>query len=125
MEIRKSHITGRPLPIEADLRFNEAHFASTYPIRGMKSCHVEGEISKHEGVIEAELSIEGVAILEDSYTAELFTQKLKAEGNYAILEDEDGHQEWYDLQGRRLEAPQKGVNILRTEDGKTRKVVVR
>ena len=45
--------------------------------------------------------------------------------NALILEDEDGHQEWYDLQGRRLEAPQKGVNILRTEDGKTRKVVVR
>ena len=45
--------------------------------------------------------------------------------NALILEDEDGHQEWYDLQGRRIEAPQKGVNILRTEDGKTRKVVVR
>jgi len=45
--------------------------------------------------------------------------------NALILEDEDGHQEWYDMQGRRLEAPQKGVNILRTEDGKTRKVVVR
>lgn len=45
--------------------------------------------------------------------------------NALILEDEDGHQEWYDLQGRRLEAPQKGVNILRTEDGKSRKVVVR
>jgi hypothetical protein len=45
--------------------------------------------------------------------------------NALILEDEDGHQEWYDMQGRRLEAPQKGVNILRTEDGKTRKVIVR
>ena len=45
--------------------------------------------------------------------------------NAVILEDEDGHQEWYDLQGRRIEAPQKGVNILRTEDGKTKKVVVR
>ena len=45
--------------------------------------------------------------------------------NAIILEDEDGHQEWYDMQGRRLEAPQKGVNILRTEDGKTRKVIIR
>ena len=45
--------------------------------------------------------------------------------NTIILEDLDGHQEWYDMQGRRIEKPQKGVNILRTEDGKTRKVVVR
>ena len=42
-----------------------------------------------------------------------------------ILEDEDGHQEWYDLKGRRIEKPQKGVNILRTKDGKTKKVVIR
>lgn len=45
--------------------------------------------------------------------------------NAVILEDEYGHQEWYDLQGRRMEAPQKGINILRSEDGKTKKVIVR
>lgn len=40
-----------------------------------------------------------------------------------ILEDENGQQEWFDLNGHRIEAPQKGVNILRTEDGKTKKVI--
>ena len=40
-----------------------------------------------------------------------------------ILEEEDGSRAWYDLQGRRLDGPQKGVNILRTRDGKTKKVV--
>ena len=40
-----------------------------------------------------------------------------------ILEDEDGQQTWYDLNGHQIEAPQKGVNILRTKDGKTKKVV--
>ena len=40
-----------------------------------------------------------------------------------ILEEEDGSRAWYDLQGHRLDGPQKGLNILRTEDGKTRKVV--
>ena len=39
-----------------------------------------------------------------------------------ILEEEDGSRAWYDLQGRRLDGPQKGVNILRTKDGKTKKV---
>lgn len=40
-----------------------------------------------------------------------------------ILEEEDGSRAWYDLLGRRLDGPQKGVNILRTKDGKTKKVV--
>lgn len=31
----------------------------------------------------------------------------------------------YDLQGRRLEAPQKGVNIIKFPDGKTRQVVIK
>ena len=42
-----------------------------------------------------------------------------------ILEDEAGEQIWYDLNGRRIDKPQKGVNILRTSTGKTRKVVIR
>lgn len=42
-----------------------------------------------------------------------------------ILEDEEGRREWFDLNGRRIDAPQKGVNILRTEDGRTRKVIIR
>lgn len=42
-----------------------------------------------------------------------------------ILEDEDGEQTWYDLNGRRIDGPQRGVNILRTKSGQTRKVVIR
>ena len=45
--------------------------------------------------------------------------------NGIILEDGDGEQMWYDLNGRRIDHPQKGVNILRTSTGKTRKVVIR
>lgn len=39
--------------------------------------------------------------------------------------DLDGTEQWYDLNGRRLDAPQKGITIIRTKDGKTRKVVTR
>ena len=42
-----------------------------------------------------------------------------------ILEDEDGVQAWYDLNGRLIDQPQRGVNILRTKSGQTRKVVIR
>ena len=45
--------------------------------------------------------------------------------NGIILEDEAGEQRWYDLNGRRIDKPQKGVNILRTASGKTRKVVIK
>ena len=45
--------------------------------------------------------------------------------NGIILEDEDGVQAWYDLNGRRIDGPQRGVNILRTKSGQTRKVVIR
>ena len=40
-----------------------------------------------------------------------------------ILEDENGNQAWYDFNGRRIETPQKGVNILRMDNGKTKKVI--
>lgn len=37
--------------------------------------------------------------------------------------DIDGTEEWYDLQGRRLSAPQKGINIVKGSDGKVRKIM--
>ncbi len=37
--------------------------------------------------------------------------------------DTNGTEEWYDLQGRRLSAPQKGINIVKGRDGKVRKVM--
>lgn len=45
--------------------------------------------------------------------------------NSIILEDEDGVQAWYDLNGRRIDQPQRGVNILRTKSGKTKKIVIK
>ena len=30
---------------------------------------------------------------------------------------------WYDLNGRKQDAPQKGINIIRYSDGTTRKVL--
>ncbi len=38
---------------------------------------------------------------------------------------QDGIEAVYDLSGRRLDSPQKGLNILRTRSGKTRKVMQR
>ena len=41
------------------------------------------------------------------------------------IDDATTNSQWYDLGGRRLSAPQRGVNIVRTADGRTQKVVVR
>ena len=32
---------------------------------------------------------------------------------------------YYDVQGRRLSAPQRGINIIRMSDGMTRKVLIK
>ena len=36
-----------------------------------------------------------------------------------------GREEYFDLEGRRLDAPVKGINIVRRADGKTYKVLVK
>ena len=33
--------------------------------------------------------------------------------------------EWYDLSGRRLDKPTKGINIIRMSDGTTKKVLMK
>ena len=35
------------------------------------------------------------------------------------------HNEWYDLKGRRISQPKKGVNILRNSNGKSKVVVIK
>ena len=36
-----------------------------------------------------------------------------------------GEESWYDLSGRKIDKPQKGINIIRYSDGTTRKVLVK
>ena len=47
--------------------------------------------------------------------------------NGAALNDKGQmiNDKWYDLKGRRISQPKKGVNILRDSNGKTRKVVIK
>ena len=61
----------------------------------------------------------------DSQTINVKMSPTTTAINGVILEDEDGVQAWYDLNGRRIDGPQRGVNILRTKSGQTRKVVIR
>ena len=37
----------------------------------------------------------------------------------------DAEAEYYDLSGKRLDAPQKGVNIVRMKSGKTKKIIIK
>jgi hypothetical protein len=37
----------------------------------------------------------------------------------------NGKEEVFDLNGRKLSAPQKGINIIRMSDGTSRKVLIR
>jgi len=37
----------------------------------------------------------------------------------------NGEGDWYDINGRKLAAPQKGINIIRHSDGTTKKVAIK
>ena len=52
----------------------------------------------------------------DDGIKEVESSKLKVDGS---------EEEWYDLSGRKLDKPQRGINIIRMSDGKTRKVIGR
>lgn len=66
---------------------------------------------------------------ETSYGEEqTFTTKIDPDGIEEVHSSESsvhGEDEWYNLNGRKLAAPQKGINIIRMSDGTTRKVLVK
>ena len=41
------------------------------------------------------------------------------------LKVESSNEDWYDLSGRKLDKPQRGINIIRMSDGTTRKVLIK
>ena len=66
------------------------------------------------------LSIEGKAYEQpDSYSS-LLADGIKDHDTLDVLGER-----WYDLQGRKIAEPQKGINIIRYSDGSTRKVMVK
>lgn len=44
--------------------------------------------------------------------------------NDITIDNENGSQVWYDLQGVRRQGPTKGLNIVRDADGTVRKVML-
>ena len=49
----------------------------------------------------------------------------EADGIRDLRESKDFRDSWHSLDGRRLSAPQQGINIVRYSDGTTRKVLVK
>ena len=46
-----------------------------------------------------------------------------SDDNIGIIEIEHSVEDWYDLNGRKIDKPQKGINIIRNSDGTCRKVL--
>ena len=86
MQLIKSHLTARPLYVDEDLHFEASHFASSYPILGVKKLHLQAEFSRDNAVVHAVMKISGRIILEDSYTAKPFEKNVKVEEETDILE---------------------------------------
>ena len=69
------------------------------------------------------VSVMGMVMMATTDTDDIYiTDPDHPTGLDQIELDEDAEQ-WFDLQGRRLDAPQRGINIIRKSDGSIRKVV--
>ena len=53
------------------------------------------------------------------------TSPVDPDGISPIQTSPEKEEEWYDLNGRKLGKPQKGINIIRYSDGTTRKVLIK
>ena len=54
-----------------------------------------------------------------------FSTSVDPDGIKDLRDSKDLKEEWYDLSGRKLDKPQRGINILRYSDGTTRKVLIK
>ena len=54
-----------------------------------------------------------------------FMEEFDPDGVSPIQTSSNEEEEWYDLNGRKLDKPQKGINIIRYSDGSIRKVLVK
>ena len=113
MQLIKSHLTARPLYVDEDLHFEASHFASSYPILGVKKLHLQAEFSRDNAVVHAFMKISGRIILEDSYTAKPFEKNVKVEEETDILEEENGEDDGFIIPGKFIDVEELSLAIIR------------
>ena len=69
------------------------------------------------------VSVMGMIMMATTDTDQIDTTDPNHPTGLDQIELDDDTEQWYDLQGRRLDGPQRGVNIIRKSDGSIRKVV--
>lgn len=69
------------------------------------------------------MSVMGMIMMATTDTDQIDTTDPNHPTGLDQIEFDDDTEQWYDLQGRRLDGPQRGVNIIRKSDGSIRKVV--
>ena len=87
-----------------------------------------GDISANT-LIQDKSKLTAVALLIDRVSGNVVNAAQSAIGDYTAaissVNAAAAAAERYSVDGRRLPAPQKGLNIIKTADGKVRKVIVR
>ena len=71
------------------------------------------------------MSVMGMIMMATTDTDQIDTTDPNHPTGLDQIEFDDDTEQWYDLQGRRLDSPQRGVNIIRKSDGSIRKVVMK
>ena len=96
--------------ISKDCFWNVAELMSSKHVKGAKVGPFRAWLSSTSANAPAQLSMR----IDGSTT-----------GINAIDALNDAEAEYYDLSGKRLDEPQKGVNIVRMKSGKTKKIIIK
>ncbi|MBP5092319.1 MAG: hypothetical protein J6328_07220 [Bacilli bacterium] len=113
MLLQKSHLTYRPLLIDEELDFADFDFKGFYPILGVKNLRISSEWSRDNDVCHAKISLSGVVVLEDSYTAKPFEKKIRHSEEIDILEEENGEADGFIVPGKFIDVNELSLELIR------------
>lgn len=111
---RSQIIPNRPSLIDEDETFVASLFADSYPIASIKKCHLQGQLSRNGDIVIANLHIEAVVSLLDSYTNEPFDQKVIVDEDADLLLEEGGEGEGYIVPGNQIDLSEMAVRMIRS-----------
>ena len=116
--------------------YNEGKFPQYEYSKGVSETHVDTlQFLSETPNINQTIPVKTVLIVPDG-TRDRYREALSPNGdNYTIYEADEvtgifspktsiSEESYYSLDGRRLNSPVKGINIIRMKDGTTKKVLV-
>ena len=114
MIIYRSLIKENPTPVDEDIAFSKEDFASTFPLLGVNSCHLEGEFFKDEGMLVFAGRLTGEALLSDARTCEAFSSPIDLEVDVDLLSNIEEEGEGYVFPENKISTHDLALCLIRS-----------